>query len=168
MSVTKQEAVKPKSFKDELWGIENISKWLGKLIFSILFFFTFYMIIDYYFNLDNSLYQFIAIFCSYILADAFSFFAAYVAIKAIFGFFFKRRVKPFYRTIKNKMSRKKIWIYFFAIMFETIFYSLSLVTILVEMVLVMPIWVAYLLVWTGLWLLAKGLGAFLYFVFYSF
>lgn len=168
MSVTKQEATKPKSYKDELWGIENISKWFAKLIFSILFFFSFYTIIDYYFNLDDSLYQFFGIFCSYILSDAFSFFAAYISIKIIFGLIFKRRVKPFYRTIKHKISRKRIWIYLLTILIETIFYSLSLVTILVAMVLVMPIWVAFILVWTGLWISAKGLGRFLYFIFYSF
>lgn len=168
MSVKKYDVTVPKSYKDALWGTENVSKWFLKILLDVMFFFTIYMIIDFYIGLDSLTYQFLGIFCSYILADVISFFAAYIITKFLSGWIFKRNVKPFYRTIKSKLSRKKLWIYLFTTMFETIFFSISLVVILADMVLSLPVWMAYILIWIGLGMLAKGLGRFLYFIFYQF
>lgn len=170
MSVVKSnvDTHTPKSYKDELWGIENVSKWLSKMVLDLIFFFTIYAIIGFYVDLDLLIYQFIGIFCSYILADGISFFVAYIFIKLIFGLGFKRKVKPFYRTVKYRISRKKVWVYLFTTVFETTFFIISLVTILVGMVLSLPVWVAYVLVWVGLHIIAKILGRILYFIFYQF
>ena len=167
MSVTKPVGL-PVAYKDELWGAENISKWAAKILFDMLFFFLFYWIFDSQFDLANALYHFIVIYGCYILADGFSFFVAYVSIKAIFGLIFKRKVKPFFRTMKHKVSRKKLWIYLFTIVFETLFYVISLRILIVSYFPPEYTWLILLLIWIGLRTVAKGLAKLLYFIFYTF
>jgi len=170
MSVTKSNQPTGAPFhgvKPRIWSLENLSIWIIRMVLNILFFFTFLYIAETQWNVrDDIMYRFLAVFIIYIISGLFSYFLSYLIIKYIFGKFLHRRVKDLKYMIKGKRRMKKLWIYVFTIVFQTIFFILSVNFILAEEIPLSD-GLAFVLAWMILWVGSRILGRGLYFIFYT-
>jgi len=109
---------------------------------------------------------FIFIFINYIVSGVLAFFLSYFTVKLLFGKFLKRRVKPLLIMMKGKRRMKKFWIFVFTILFQAIFFVLSVNMIIADKIPLVDS-LAYFLAWVGLWFVSRVLGRVLYFIFYT-
>lgn len=169
MSVTKIEyPIKgPHGSKDRIWSLENLSMWMMKLVWDISLFFIFLYIWETEFNVRSNIFMFfIFIFINYIVSGVLAFFLSYFTVKLLFGRFLKRRVKPLLIMMKGKRRMKKFWIFVFTILFQAIFFVLSVNMILADKIPLVDS-LAYFLAWIILWFVSRVLGRVLYFIFYT-
>lgn len=166
MSVVKYDTNTQRATKGTVWGLERVSKWFIRGIYDVLLFFTILIIASYYIDLSNYFNYFLVVFITYIVSDIVVFILAYVTIKFIFGLA-HREVKTFMATIKYKKRKRRLWVYIFTIVFETIFYLLSVVMILANELPWSDFW-SLVIAWILIGFTAKGLGNLIYFIFYTF
>ncbi|KKN09384.1 hypothetical protein LCGC14_1047150 [marine sediment metagenome] len=168
MSVKKQGAEHyGRSYKDSVWGAERVSFWIVRLIFDAIMFFVFLRIFDDIFGIFNKIPTYMLfIFISYVCADVTSFLLAYTFIKVIFGLL-HRKVKTLVAKIKYGKRMKKLWIYIFTILLETIFFYLSATVWLAGLIPIYYI-LSIVIAWIVLWMISKVLGRVIYFIFYTF
>jgi hypothetical protein len=169
MSVTKADitADRPHGYKGRIWSVENLSLWIFKLLLNMVFFFVILYIGIAQWNVESDyLFYFSYVFIDYVIAGVIAFFLSYLILKWMFGQFLHRTVRPMKTLLKGKRRMKKLWIFIFTTLFQTLFFIFS-VNMLLTSFLSIPVWLAYFLVWVFLWLVSRGLGRFLYFIFYT-
>ncbi|KKN53974.1 hypothetical protein LCGC14_0597120 [marine sediment metagenome] len=169
MSVTKSNSMVkgPHANRSRIWSLENLCIWAIKMVLNMLFFFAFLYVAETQWNVSRDyISHFIAIFFIYIVSGIISFFLSYLIIKYLFGRFLKRQVKSFGSMLKDKRRMKKLWIYLFTIIIQTIFFILS-VNFIIADELPLSDGLAFVIAWIILWIGAKVIGRFLFFIFYT-
>jgi len=165
MSVTKPSMNYPRAIKDPHWSIENISKWIVRLILDGILVFSILASTMIYIDMSDTLEYFFYLMIIFIISDFFAFFLAFAIIKAI-ATWRRRRVKSLMSTIKARKRFKKLWIYIFTLIFEVMFFMFSVALIIADKIQ-LPKDIALIMAWIIIWISAKALGRLLYFVFYT-
>jgi hypothetical protein len=168
MSVSKPETIPgPHGSKQRIWSVENISRWILKMLLAMAFFFVFMFIGEYRWNIQGDyLFYFMFIFLDYVISGILAFFLSYMIIKFMFGQYLHRQVKPLKTMVKGKRRMKTLWIYIFTILFQTFFFIFSVNMILAGNIPLVDS-LAYFLAWMILWVISRVLGRLLFFILYT-
>jgi len=163
MSVTK--IIVSRGTKATISSPERISVWFTRFILGGLIFFAILSSTHQYIDTNNFFIYFLYLGAVFFITDFLSFFLSYAVVKLLFGILLNRKIRSLAATIKYRRRIKKLWIYVFILMYEIIFF-MSFETLADKLPL--PIYLAYILAWIGLWISAKLISRILYFLFYDF
>lgn len=166
MSVSKDNLIITSKKEKKLIGKEGIVMRFIMLIFNIIFFFILTDSIARYFNYrDDNLYFLFIIFSCYVLSGIFSYFISY-AICRLLSEFSGYKISSLSVLIEEKRTHRRLWIYIFSILFQSLAYMISLVSI-IEKTIGLPYFVLAPLVWVIIYITSRILAIILYKLFNS-
>lgn len=169
MSVQKPSYIE-EEFNEPIRGTQGLLMWFLRLLVQMGLFFLILYATSFFFDLQaDYLFFFIFTCINYMASGFFAFFISYAIVLGLFAIlnlFVKTKYKahPIPYILEGPRKRKKICIYIFVIIFQSLMFIISSHAILIGFMPFSDMW-SYIIAWLFISIFAKICGHGLYFIF---